>query len=96
MKRIVCDSSSNQYRFEGVDYAYAPLVITVDGRDYVDNETLDVNEMITALESTKSKSSTACPGIGDWLDKFEGADEIYAITISSKLSGSYNSAMAEL
>ena len=96
MKKIVADSSSNQYSFPGIPYDYASLQITVDGRNFTDAEGLDLAEMVDALEHTKKSSSTACPSTGDWLTKFEGADEIYAITISAKLSGSYESAkMAE-
>ncbi len=38
------------------------------------------------------KTSTSCPNIGDWLEAYEGADEIYAITITGTLSGSCNAA----
>ncbi len=92
MKKIIADSSSNQYSFPGIPYDYASLQITVDDRNFVDAEGLDLEKMVDALEHTKKRSSTACPSTGDWLSKFEGADEIYAITISSKLSGSYESA----
>ena len=96
MKKIVADSSSNQYVFPGIPYDYASLQITVDGRNFTDDKDLDLVEMVDALEHTKKSSSTACPSTGDWLSKFEGADEIYVITISGKLSGSYGSAkMAE-
>ena len=96
MKKIVADSSSNQYVFPGIPYDYASLQITVDDRNFTDAEGLDLVEMVDALEHTRKSSSTACPATGDWLAKFEGADEIYAITISAKLSGSYESAkMAE-
>ena len=47
--------------------------------------------MVEYLYTTKEKSSTSCPNIGEWLKAFEGEKEIYAITISGNLSGSYNS-----
>ena len=91
--RIVSDSSSNLYTFEGIDYKYVSLKIRVDGREFVDDENLDINEMMTALEKSSSGSTTSCPNTGEWLAAFEGEDEIFAITISSKLSGSYNAAL---
>ena len=48
--------------------------------------------MATALRTYKGKTSTSCPNIGDWLEAYEGADEIYAITITGTLSGSCNAA----
>ncbi|MBQ3376230.1 MAG: DegV family EDD domain-containing protein [Erysipelotrichaceae bacterium] len=96
MRKIVADSSSNLYEYPGLPYDYASLQITVDDRNFTDAAGLDLVEMVDALEHTKKHSSTACPATGDWLAKYEGADEIFAITISAKLSGSYESAkMAE-
>ncbi len=90
--KIVSDSSSNVFEMEGVNYTTVPLKISVAGKNYVDQKGVDVEEMINLLMSTNDKSSTSCPSIGEWIDAFEGSDEIYAITISSNLSGSYNSA----
>lgn len=92
MRRIVADSSANLFEFGKVDYTTVPLKIRVDQQEFVDDENLDVEAMLSALEKTTSPSTTSCPSTGEWLEAFEGADEIFAITISSKLSGSYNSA----
>jgi len=92
MKKIVVDSSANRFSFEGIDYGYAPLKLIGDGREFIDDENLNVEEMVSFMEGTSS-SSTACPSIDDWLKEFEGYDEIIALTISQKLSGSYNSAV---
>ena len=92
MRKIVADSSSNQYEFPGLPYDYTSLQLTVDDRNFTDAEGLDLEEMVDALEHTKKHSSTACPSTGDWLAKYEGADELFVVTITSKLSGSYNSA----
>lgn len=93
MKRIVvCDSSANYFTFPPLNYAYVPLKILVDGETFVDKEGIDLEEMVTKMENSKT-SSTACPSVGEWLEAFEGYDEVIAIAISEKLSGSYNSAM---
>ena len=47
-------------------------------------------EMANYMMAYKGKSGSACPGVGDYLDAFEGYDEIYVVTIISVLSGSYN------
>lgn len=92
MKRIVVDSSASLYKLDGVDFAAVPLKIVTDEREYLDDGTLDAVEMATALRTYKGKTSTSCPNIGDWLEAYEGADEIYAITITGTLSGSCNAA----
>ena len=92
--RIVSDSSSNMLEFTpDVDYKTVPLKMRIDGKEYVDDENLDILQLVTAMEANTEKSSTSCPNIQEWLDAFEGADVIFAITISSNLSGSYNSAV---
>lgn len=91
--KIVTDSSSNMYSMEGVDFEVAPLKIITNEKEYVDDESLDVAEMVKELSVYKGRSGTACPSVGDWLAAFEGYDEIYCVTIISTLSGSYNSAM---
>ena len=92
MIKIVLDSSSDLRELEGIDFACAPLVISTDERDYVDDATLDVRDMANTLYTYKGKSRTSCPNIEDWLAAFGDAEEIFVITITSSLSGSYNSA----
>lgn len=94
MKRvIVADSSSNVRTLPGVAYAFAPLTVRVDGVDYVDNESLDKQAFLDALEKTKGASTTSCPNIQDWLHAFGDADEVFAVALTSGLSGGYNAAV---
>lgn len=91
--KIVTDSASNMMALEGIDFESAPLKISTKERDYVDDANIDIEEMANYMKSYKGKSGTACPGVGDWLNAFEGYDIVYCVTIISKLSGSYNAAM---
>jgi len=90
--RIVSDSSSNMLSFPGIDFRSVPLRIITAKHEYVDNAELDVEKMVGEIRETKGKSGTSCPNIGDWLNAFDGADIIFAITITSRLSGSFASA----
>ena len=38
------------------------------------------------------KSSTACPSTQDWTEAFGDAENVFCVTLTSALSGSYNSA----
>ena len=42
---------------------------------------VELEKMVDYLYTTKEKSSTSCPSIGEWLKAFKGEKEIYAITI---------------
>lgn len=93
--KIVTDSGSNIREIdnlpEGVDFDLIPLILHVDEKDFVDEPTLDVKELVDAVEKAPS-SSSACPAPGVYAEKFKGADNVICFTISSNLSGSYNSA----
>ena len=92
--KIVVDSSASLYTLQGVDFECVPLKIITDDAEYLDNGTMDAVGMAQTLRTYKGKTSTSCPNVSDWLAAYEGADEVYAITITGTLSGSYNAAMA--
>lgn len=90
--KIVADSSCDMNQLEGIVFETAPLKIITDKKEYIDDKNLDVAGMVTDLQSYKGKSSTSCPNPEDWIKAFGDAEEIYCITITGTLSGSYNSA----
>lgn len=89
--KIVADSSANLYTAADGSIVSVPLTLRTDEREFVDNEALNIKEMTDYLSSYKGKSGSACPSSQDWVDAFGDAEEIYAIAITSNLSGSFNS-----
>lgn len=90
--RIVADSSANLVAADGSELASVPLSITAGSRTFVDSEALDVQEMMDFLAAHKGRSTTACPGPGDWCAAFGGAEQVVCVTITSGLSGACNAA----
>lgn len=90
--KLTADSSSNIQVMSGLDYTAAPLTIVAGEKEYVDTPSLDVEKMLQGLKEHKGKSSTACPGVGDWLNAFGDADIVYGVAITSNLSGAWNAA----
>ena len=88
--KIVADSSCNLLHFEGVDFASVPLKIVTDKKEYVDDENLDSTLMLEELAAYKGRSGTACPNVGEWLEAFGQAEKVFAVAITSSLSGCYN------
>lgn len=91
--KLVADSSANVFSMPGVSYANVPMKIITTQAEYVDNPSLDVAAMVDELKVTKGKSGTSCPNVHDWLQAFAGADRVFAVTITSNLSGSNASAI---
>ena len=90
--KIVFDSSADIITLKDVDFASAPLKIITSEKEYVDDKSLDVEEMITELYAYEGRSSSSCPSPMDWLDSFGDAKYIFCVTLTSKISGSYNAA----
>ena len=89
--KIVSDSASNL--LQGTQwYQSVPLKI-LGQQEYIDDGSQDVAEMVHHLKHFKGKSSSSCPNVSDWLDAFEGHQCIFAVTITQRLSGSYNAAV---
>lgn len=89
--KIVADSSASLLSATDGSFVSVPLTVRTDEREFVDNADLDIKEMTDYLASYKGKSGSACPSSQDWVDAFGDAEEIYAIAITSNLSGSFNS-----
>lgn len=92
--KIVSDSSADLLTLDQVPFASVPLHIIIGSQEFVDDEIVDLVRMETVLSSHKGRSSTACPGVEDWLQAFGEAEAVFCVTITSALSGSYNSAMS--
>lgn len=92
--KIVADSSANLLKLEQTPFASVPLKIITAQREFVDDAGLNVEEMVNSFDSYKGKSQTSCPNPGEWLAAFEDADDLFCVTITSGLSGSYNAAIA--
>ena len=92
--KIVADSSSNLYDGYVENFSSVPLKIICNGKEYVDIPSLDTRQMIDDLKNTKEKSSTSCPNLFEWREAFGEADNVFAVTITSGLSGSYSAAVS--
>lgn len=90
--KIVADSSADLLTICDVPFSSAPLKIITDSKEYVDNESLDVCAMQNDLASYKGKSRTSCPSAGEYIEAFGDAENVFCVTITSGLSGSYNAA----
>lgn len=90
--KIVADSSANILSLEKVPFAAAPLKVITSEKEFVDDAQLDVEAMVAWFDNYKGKSKTSCPNSADWLEAFGDADEVFCVTITSGLSGSYNAA----
>ena len=91
--KIVADTTANLFTLQDIPFAYAPLKIITSEKEYTDTPDLDVGGMVDDLLTVKGKTGTSCPNVHEWLEAFGDAENVFAVTITSNLSGSYASAM---
>lgn len=90
--KIVADTACDLFTLAHTEFAAAPMKVITAEREFVDDTALNVEEMVEYLYHHKGKSKSSCPNTSDWLKAFGDADDIFCVTITSGLSGSYNSA----
>ena len=95
---IVTDSSCDLHKLqtegltETIHYESVPFVISVGNEEFVDDDGIDLPRMLDGMERHKFATHTACPSPHTWLEAFSQEGNVIAVTISERLSGSYNSA----
>ena len=71
-----------------------PLTLMVGGESIIDDETFDQKDFLKKVAACPECPKSACPSPERYMKAYEcEADHIYAVTLSSELSGSYNSAV---
>lgn len=74
-------------------FVSVPLTIYSNGSTFVDDDTFDQADLLWAMKQCEEAPSTACPSPQAYLDAYQcGVDDIYVVTLSALLSGSFNCA----
>ena len=73
-------------------FVRVPLTIRAGGSTFVDDSGLDQGDLLWAMRQSQEAPATACPPPQAYLDAYQGADDVYVVTLSALLSGSHNSA----
>ena len=93
--KIVADSSCdlNSELQDELNISLVPFKIDVEDNTFIDDDNLDPMDLINAMKASQNPIRTSCPSPGDFVAKYRDANTVFVITISSKLSGTYNSAL---
>lgn len=69
-----------------------PLSLMVDDKVFVDNGDFNQKEFLKAMKESPNSPKSACPSPEDYMKEFDQERDAFVVTLSSELSGSYNSA----
>lgn len=87
-----CGELTHRMKESGV-YETASLSMEVDGDIIVDDESFDQQEFLRRVAASPECPKSSCPSPERYMELYEGSEErVYVVTLSSELSGSYNSA----
>ena len=92
MNRLVIADSSCDLGSTPGSLQVVPLTISLGTDSFVDDSNLNLGDLLNTMKEYKGKSSTACPSVQAWMSAFLHADEVFVVTMTSVLSGTYNSA----
>lgn len=73
-------------------YSVVPLTLIVGQEEIIDDETFSQADFLRKVRECSECPKSACPSPQRYMQEYETADDIYVVTLSSKLSGSYDSA----
>lgn len=88
-----CDIRGEFPDLPGLSFAIVPLKIRVGVEEFVDDAGLDMEDFRHALACYDGPTSSACPSPEEWAAEFLEADCSVAVTMTSALSGTFNSAV---
>ena len=94
--KIVVDSGCDlpQRLREDEHFVVVPLTLSVGGVDIVDDDSFNQKDFLKRVSESKECPKSACPSPERYLSEYESAaGDVYVITLSGRLSGSYNSAL---
>lgn len=96
MYKIVVDSCGELPEDLKADghFLSVSLELEVDGCRIRDDETFDQTDFLRRVKESPKEPKSSCPSPEEYMRAYEGEeDHVYVVTLSGKLSGSYNSAM---
>lgn len=94
--KIVADSSAElPEKYNGDPrFVHVPFNIQVGDEHIIDDENINIMELLSKIAACKDCPKSSCPSPDAFLESFKGPEKrIYVVTISSNLSGCYNSAV---
>ncbi|HJD46350.1 MAG TPA: DegV family protein [Candidatus Mediterraneibacter norfolkensis] len=87
-----CGELTDEMKKSGVCQT-ASLSMQIGGVTIVDDETFDQEDVLRRIAASADCPRSSCPSPEKYMDLYTGGEKrIYVVTLSSELSGSYNSA----
>lgn len=93
--KIIVDSCTDltDKMKEDRHFQMVPLTLQVDDQAIVDDAAFNQKEFLKLVAESPNSPKSSCPSPEAYMKLYSGKEDVYVVTLSSNLSGSYNSAV---
>jgi DegV family protein with EDD domain len=89
-----CDVSKEFIEGESCVLTHIPLNLQIGDKVFLDDENLNLDEYLEAMEASPIAVKTSAPSPSMFFEQFKTGDNVFVVTLSSKLSATYQSAVS--
>ena len=84
-----CDIGTKTVESELCQVHRVPLNLQIEENVYIDDENLNLDDYLAAMEASQVAVKTSAPSPNLFLEKFKLGESVFVVTLSSKLSATY-------
>jgi len=87
-----CDFTQEMIKRENINISQVPLTLQLGNNIYIDDLKINIKNFVEEMKKYKKERKTAAPSPQRYYEEYKSEDDIFVITLSSKLSSSYDNA----
>jgi len=88
-----CDISKDLIDSENCKLTHVPLNLQLEDKVYLDDEFFDQDAYLAHMDASTEAVKTSAPSPSLFFEQYKKGDNVYVVTISSKISATYQSAV---
>ena len=88
-----CDIGKEFIESENITLTHVPLNLQLEDKVFLDDEGFNQDNYLAEMESSSVAVKTSAPSPSLFFDQFKKGDTVFGVTLSSKLSATYQSAV---
>ncbi|MCL2198154.1 MAG: DegV family protein [Defluviitaleaceae bacterium] len=89
-----CDVSKEIIESENCTLTHVPLNMQVEDTVFIDSDDLNLDDYLAAMEASKIAVKTSAPSPSLFFEQYKNGENVFVVTLSGKLSATYQSAMS--
>jgi len=88
-----CDVDKNLIANENHSMTHVPLNLQIEEKVYLDDDSLNIDDYLTHMENSPVAVKSSAPSPNAFFETFKKGENVFVVTLSSRLSATYQSAV---